>query len=153
MKKLLLLFGFLTFASFSFISCSGDDDGDRDVVDNDLYGTWTIDYILVNGVITEDANLVCSQLLKYRFRNNDTYELTTFAGDDNTDCDESATAYGQWEYLEDDQFLIYPNGVDVEGNEAAYTYVLLIEDEEMLWYTLADYNAGTNSNYIKFEKQ
>lgn len=150
MRKTLLLFVMLAFVSFNFISCSGDDDG-GDVVSNHIYGTWVSQYAVINGTHVDPTS--CADVLEYKFRNNGTFTLQTFTGDDLDDCLDDVLSAGQWEYLGESNYLIYLNNVEItDSNQDMYTYHLEFEDsDDMIWRTLADYNSGAN-NYIKFEQ-
>lgn len=146
MKKLLLLFGALAFISTSTLSCSSDDDGPRDFLNDNIYGTWETDYKVVNGQFLEGSDL-CDEKLEYRFSNGGSYTLKTFTGDDPSDCLEDVQTFGSWEYLGNDLYLIHGNNVNItEGNRDQYTYYLdFRSNTEVRWYTLSDFNNNINT--------
>lgn len=146
MKKLLLLFGALAFLSINTISCSNDDDGSRDIVNANIYGTWSTDYKVVNGQFLEGSD-ICDEKLEYRFSNNGTFTLKTFTGDDPTNCLENTQTYGSWEYLGNDKYLIHGNNVTItDANRDQYTFHLDFRDDNSVrWYTLTDFNNEVNT--------
>lgn len=146
MRKLLLLFSALTFLSMSFISCSNDDDGPSDTVNNSIYGTWETDYKVVNGTFVEGSDL-CDEKLEYRFTNNGSYTLKTFTGENSEDCLEDTQTYGSWEYLGNDNYLIHGNNITItDGNRDQYTFHLdFRSNNEVRWYTLADFTNDVNT--------
>ncbi|MDG4944950.1 hypothetical protein NMK71_00845 [Weeksellaceae bacterium KMM 9713] len=152
MRKLLLLFGALTFLSMSFISCSSDDDGPSDTVNNSIYGTWKTDYKVVNDMFVEGSDL-CDEKLEYRFSNNGSYTLKTFTGDNEDDCLMDTETHGSWEYLGSDKYLIHSNNVTItDNNRDMYTFYLDFRNSnEVRWYTLADHNAD-NRTFIVLKK-
>ena len=141
MKKLLLLFGALAFISLNTISCSNDDDGPRDFVNDSIYGTWQTDYKVLNGTFVEGSDL-CDSKLEYKFTNGGTYTLKTFTGDNPANCLEDTQTYGAWEYVGEGNYLIHGNNITItDANRAQYTFHLDFRNSrEIRWYNLADFN-------------
>ena len=152
MKKLLLLFGALAFLSLNTMSCSSDDDGPSDILNDNIYGTWETDYKVQNGTFVEGSDL-CDEKLEYRFSNGGSYTLKTFTGEDTTDCLEDTQTFGSWEYLGDDNYLIHGNNVTItDANRDQYTYHLDFRlSNEVRWYSLSDWNSE-NTTFIVLKK-
>jgi hypothetical protein len=152
MKKLLLLFGALAFLSLNTMSCSSDDDGPSDILNDNIYGTWETDYKVQNGTFVEGSDL-CDEKLEYRFSNGGSYTLKTFTGEDTTDCLEDTQTFGSWEYLGDDNYLIHGNNVTItDANRDQYTYHLdFRSSNEVRWYSLSDWNSE-NTTFIVLKK-
>lgn len=142
----MLLFGLIAFVSFSFVSCSNDDDnGPQDNPNSNLYGTWKSVEIFENGNLNE--NLSCTQTLQYNFSSNNTLTLTKFVGEDNNNCNELGTTNGVWAYKGNNNYLIYLAGDNVQ-DESQYTFHLSFNNGELKWRK----NEG-DSNFTRFSKQ
>lgn len=148
MKKLMLLFGLIAFVSFSFVSCSGDDDnGPQDNPNSNLYGTWKTKYSVMNGTHIDPST--CADIKEYNFLSNGTYTLQTFTGDNLQDCQDDITISGVWSYKGNDNYLIHRRNVNITNeNEAQYTFYLEFpENDEMKWKT-----SENTSDYVLYEK-
>lgn len=151
MKNLIVL-ALLAFVSLGFISCSGDDDGSNDVVNDSLYGVWDSDYKVTNGS-WQDGAMTCNEKLQYNFRSNGTFVVKTFTGENPDDCLDDTETSGSWEYRGDNKYLIHNNNVTItDANRDQYTFHLdFVRSNEIRWYTLADHNAG-NDTFVVFKK-
>jgi hypothetical protein len=108
MKKILIL-TIITSLSLSFISCSKDDD-EPNVTPTSIYGTWSLDYYINNGVLVED--IICNEQITYSFLSNNTYTKTTYAGEGSTNCDVAVIINGTFEIIDENEYVLIPNGSD-----------------------------------------
>tara|TARA_R100000935_G_C2794976_1_gene147747 strand:+ start:91 stop:516 length:426 start_codon:yes stop_codon:yes gene_type:complete len=113
MKKIIVLL-LIGLTSFSFTSCSSDNDSEPPVESISLYGTWDLDYYIQNGDLIE--NVTCSNQITYVFSNARTYTKTTFAGEGSVNCSVAVIVNGTWEYLGNNQFRVTPNGSSADQN-------------------------------------
>ena len=125
MKNLARLFLLVTLAGLLVVtySCTKNDDSSTPpaipLEQTSLVGTWNLDYYLENGSLVEEP--LCNRQLKYKFLANNTYTLTTFAGEEINSCVEAIIINGTWEYLGDNQFSLLING-DTTADEVTITY-------------------------------
>ena len=96
----------LLVSSQVFVNC-GDDDGPAPPPEEftRLLGTWDLEIIQEDG---QPVNLEpsCAEQLRFEFRDDNTFTRTTFAGEDENNCQVSTTANGTWRVLEGDNYEI-----------------------------------------------
>lgn len=107
MMKKIIINNLIVMIAFVTVSCTQDDDGGNRIT-GDIIGTWDLDYYVENGELIEDIK--CNEQLEYRFLNNGTFTLTSFAGDDFNNCREAITLNGTWEFVGDATFELLVNG-------------------------------------------
>ena len=104
----------LLITAFMLNSCTKDDDGGNNngptIEQESIIGLWYLDYYIENNVLIEEAE--CNRQLEYQFLANNTYTLTSFAGEDLTNCLPAIIQNGSWEYLGDTTFSLQVNGAD-----------------------------------------
>ena len=107
--------------SMVLFNCTNDDDSSPqpNVEQTSIVGTWNLDYYLENGTLVEEIQ--CNRQLKYKFLSNNTYTLTTFAGDNINNCLTALIINGTWEYLGGNEFSLLVNG-DTTAEEITITY-------------------------------
>lgn len=107
--------------SMVLLNCTTDDDSSPqpNVEQTSIVGTWNLDYYLENGILVEEIQ--CNRQLKYKFLSNNTYTLTTFAGDNINNCLTALIINGTWEYLGGNEFSLLVNG-DTTAEEITITY-------------------------------
>lgn len=107
--------------SMVLFNCTNDDDSSPqpNVEQTSIVGTWNLDYYLENGILVEEIQ--CNRQLKYKFLSNNTYTLTTFAGDNINNCLTALIINGTWEYLGGNEFSLLVNG-DTTAEEITITY-------------------------------
>lgn len=120
MKTKIALFITIVLSMVMF-NCTNDDDSSSqpDIEQTSIVGTWNLDYYLENGILVEEIQ--CNRQLKYKFLSNNTYTLTTFAGDNINNCLTALIINGTWEYLGDNEFTLLVNG-DTTAEEITITY-------------------------------
>lgn len=108
---------------FMLNSCTKDDDGGSSngptIAPENIVGLWYLDYYIENNMLTEEV--ACNRQLEYRFLANNTYTLTSFAGDDIDNCQPAIILNGTWEFIEGTTFSLRVNG-DENANEIEVTY-------------------------------
>lgn len=105
MKKVILLSVSILVLIFA---CSKDDDGPTGGSSADLIGTWSLDYYIQNGKLTEE--IICDELVEYVFSSNGSYKVTTFSGTKSTNCATAVQINGTWEDTGSNDYLLTPNG-------------------------------------------
>ncbi len=107
--------------SMVLLNCTNDDDPSPqpNIVQTSIVGTWNLDYYLENGILVEEIQ--CNRQLKYKFLSNETYTLTTFAGDNINNCLTALIMNGTWQYLGENEFSLLVNG-DSTAEEITITY-------------------------------
>ncbi|MGS2737876.1 hypothetical protein [Sinomicrobium pectinilyticum] len=96
MVKKIIINNMIIMIAFVIVSCTEDDDGGNRIT-GVIIGFWDLDYYVENSDLIEDIK--CNGQLEYRFFNNGTYTLTSFAGDDLNNCQKAAVLNGTWEFV------------------------------------------------------
>ncbi|MGM0634823.1 MAG: lipocalin family protein [Bacteroidota bacterium] len=101
-------------AVFTFSSCSSDDDGGVTQESTSLFGTWELDFMVINGETILD--IPCEDQVRYSFTSNFTYTQTNFTGEDLDNCEVASTVNGEWENIENDELILSPIGANQPEN-------------------------------------
>lgn len=115
------IFGLITVITFN--SCTQNDDGAiNNTTPNEqksIVGLWFLDYYIENNILIEEVE--CNRQLAYKFLSNNTYTLTSFAGDDLDNCQPAVIINGTWEFVDDTTFSLLVNGA-VNAEEIEITF-------------------------------
>lgn len=107
MKKIFFILSVVA-CSLTIVNCSREDDDKTGSGENNLYGTWSLDYYINDGQLVEE--IVCSEQVMYVFSSNGTYSKTTFSGEGSSNCQIAVIVKGTWEGLGDNNYQLTPNG-------------------------------------------
>ena len=108
----------MLFIAITFMACTQDDDTPP-VEQTSIVGTWFLDFYVENNILT--VEIECNRQIEFKFLGNNTYTLTTFAGDDLNNCQPAVTFNGTWEFLGDSTFSLLVNG-DENADEIVLTF-------------------------------
>lgn len=105
MKKIILVSVSILVLIFA---CSKDDEGPIGGSSANLIGTWSLDYYIENGKLTEE--IICDELVEYVFSSNGSYKVTTFSGTTASNCATAVQINGMWENMGNNEYILTPNG-------------------------------------------
>ena len=129
--KSIKLYTSLIVALIMFAGCSSDDDGPSGPqVSSNLYGEWTLDFIIVDGDLQGD--LACEELTDYKFNSDNTYTKTEFTTNAQDNCVESVNFSGTWDALSEQSIELMPNSSSISGETIEFE---LINSESTLEIT------------------
>ena len=104
----------ITVVLSSLVGCSSSDDGPSGPqVSNDLYGEWTLDFLILNGEF--EGNFECEEKIDYRFNSDNTYSKTEYITGSQGNCSESVSFSGEWEILQEQSIELTPNSPSISG--------------------------------------
>ncbi|NBC58393.1 MAG: hypothetical protein GVY05_08950 [Bacteroidetes bacterium] len=108
----------ILFVALSLLSCTQDDDTPP-IEQTSIVGTWFLDFYIENSILTEEIE--CSRQLEFTFLANNTYTLTSFAGDNLNNCQTSIIINGTWEFIDNTTLSLLVNG-DEDAEEIELTF-------------------------------
>ena len=104
----------LIVALIMFAGCSSDDDGPSGPqVSNDLFGEWTLDFLIIDGGFESD--FACEEKIDYTFNSDNTYVREDFFTDDQGNCADDVSFTGTWEVLTEQSIELTPNSSSISG--------------------------------------
>ena len=112
--KTIKLYTSLIIALIMLAGCSSDDDGPSGPqVSSDLFGEWTLNFLVIDGDFQSDVP--CEEKIDYRFKSDNTYTKTSFTTNDADNCIVSIDFSGNWEALSEQSIELTPNSSSVDG--------------------------------------
>ena len=140
--KSIKLYTSLIVVLIMFAGCSSDDDGPSGPqVSSNLFGEWTLDFLIINGEL--EGDLACEEKIDYKFNSDNTYTKTEFTTDDQDNCVESINFSGNWEVLTEQSIELTPNSSSISGETIEFE---LINSESTLEITR---NSSRTEVYVR----
>lgn len=120
--KSIKFYSAILLAVLTLSACSSSNDGPSGPqVSNNLYGEWSLSFVIINGDLQGD--LACEEKIDYKFNSDNTYTKTEFTTDTQDNCIESISYSGNWEALTEQSLDLMPNSSSIDDETIEFELI------------------------------